>query len=55
MRGFSVNTVEREMAESAGLVKGTSFVRDFKPELSREIESFYASYKDMISKANRSH
>ena len=41
------------MAESAGLVKGTGFVRDFKPELSREIESFYASYKDMISKAEQ--
>ena len=51
--GFSVNTVEREMAESAGLVKGTGFVRDFKPKLSREIESFYASYKDMISKAEQ--
>ena len=41
------------MAESAGLVKGTGFVRDFKPELSKEIESFYASYKDMISKAEQ--
>ena len=51
--GFSVNTVEREMTESAGLVKGTGSVRDFKPELSREIESFYASYKDMISKAEQ--
>ena len=43
------------MAESAGLVKGTGFVRNFKPELSKEIESFYASCKDMISKANLSH
>ena len=51
--GFSVNTVEREMAESAGLVKGTGFVRNFKPELSKEIESFYASYKDMTSKAEQ--
>ena len=41
------------MTESAGLVKGTGFVRDFKPKLSREIESFYASYKDMISKAEQ--
>ena len=41
------------MAESAGLVKGTGFVRDFKPKLSMEIESFYASYKDMISKAEQ--
>ena len=41
------------MTESAGLVKGNGFVRDFKPELSREIESFYASYKDMISKAEQ--
>ena len=41
------------MAGSAGLVKGTGFVRDFKPKLSREIESFYASYKDMISKAEQ--
>ena len=51
--GFSLNTAEREMAESAGLVKGTGFVRDFKPELSKEIESFYASYKDMTSKAEQ--
>ena len=51
--GFSVNTVEREMAESAGLVKGTGFIRDFKPNLTKEIESFYASYKDMISKAEQ--
>lgn len=43
------------MAESTGLVKDTGFVRDFKPELSKEIESFYASCKDMISKANLSH
>ena len=41
------------MAESAGLVKGTGFVRDFKPELSKEIESFYALYKDMTSKAEQ--
>ena len=41
------------MTESAGLVKGTGFVRDFKPELSKEIESFYASYKDMTSKAEQ--
>ena len=51
--GFSLNTAEREMAESAGLVKGTGFVRNFKPELSKEIESFYASYKDMTSKAEQ--
>ena len=51
--GFSLNTVEREMTESAGLIKGTGFVRDFKPELSKEIESFYASYKDMTSKAEQ--
>ena len=51
--GFSVNTVEREMAESVGLIKGTGFVRNFKPELSKEIESFYASYKDMTSKAEQ--
>lgn len=51
--GFSVNTLEREMTESAGLVKGTGFVRDFKLELSKEIESFYASYKDMTSKAEQ--
>ena len=51
--GFSVNTLEREMTESAGLVKGIGFVRNFKPELSREIESFYASYKDMTSKAEQ--
>ena len=51
--GFSVNTVEREMAESAGIVKGIGFVRNFKPELSKEIESFYASYKDMTSKAEQ--
>ena len=50
---FSVNMVEREMAESAGLVKGIGFVRNFKPELSKEIESFYASYKDMTSKAEQ--
>ena len=41
------------MAESAGLVKGTGFIRDFKPNLTKEIESFYASYKDMISKAEQ--
>ena len=41
------------MTESAGLVKGTGFVRDFKPKLSMEIESFYASYKDMTSKAEQ--
>ena len=38
---------------AAGLVKDTGFVRDFKPELSKEIESFYASYKDMTSKAEQ--
>ena len=38
--GFSVNTVEREMAESAGLAKGTGFVRDFKPELSKKMKAF---------------
>ena len=41
------------MAESAGLVKGTGFIRDFKPNLTKEIESFYASYKDMTSKAEQ--
>ena len=41
------------MTESAGLVKGTGSVRDFKPNLTKEIESFYASYKDMISKAKQ--
>ena len=51
--GFSVNTVEREMAESAGLVKGTGFVRDFKPELSKEIGEFYAKYKGLESKAEQ--
>lgn len=51
--GFSVNTVEREIAESAGLVKGTSFVRDFKPELSKKIESFYTLYKELTSKAEQ--
>ena len=50
---FSVNTIEREMAESAGLVKGTGFVRDFKPNLSKEIESFYAKYKELESKAEQ--
>ena len=30
---FSVNTVEREMAESAGLIKGTGFVRDLADAL----------------------
>ena len=53
MWGFYRNTAEREMAESAGLVKGIGFVRNFKPELSKEIESFYASYKDMTSKAEQ--
>ena len=38
--GVSVNMVEREMAESAGLVKGTGFVRDFKPKLSRKLKAF---------------
>ena len=51
--GFSVNTVEREMTESAGLVKGTGFVRDFKPELSKEIGEFYAKYKGLESKAEQ--
>ena len=41
------------MTESAGLVKDTGFVRDFKPELSREIESFYALYKELTSKAEQ--
>ena len=45
--GFSVNTVEREMAESAGLIKDTGFVRDFKPGLSKEIGEFYAKYKGL--------
>ena len=45
--GFSVNTVEREMAESVGLVKGTGFVRDFKPGLSKDIGEFYAKYKGL--------
>ena len=30
---FSVNTVEREMAESAGLIKGTGFIRDLADAL----------------------
>ena len=51
--GFSVNTVEREMAESAGLVKCTGFVMDFKPGLSKEIESFYTLYKELTSKAEQ--
>ena len=50
---FSVNTVEREMAESAGLVKGTGFVRDFKPNLSKEIGEFYDKYKGLESKAEQ--
>ena len=50
---FSVNTIEREMAESAGLVKGTGFVRDFKPNLSKEIEGFYTKYKELESKAEQ--
>ena len=50
---FNVNTVEREMTESAGLVKGTGFVRDFKPNLSKEIEGFYAKYKELESKAEQ--
>ena len=41
------------MAESAGLVKDTGFVRDFKPELSKEIESFYTLYKELTSKAEQ--
>ena len=41
------------MAESAGLVKGTGFVRDFKPELSKKIESFYTLYKELTSKAEQ--
>ncbi len=41
------------MTESAGLVKGTGFVRDFKLELSKEIESFYAKYKELESKAEQ--
>ena len=45
--GVSLNTVEREMAKSAGLVKGTGFVRDFKPGLSKEIGEFYAKYKGL--------
>ena len=32
---FSVDTIGREMAESAGLVKGTGFVRDFNQVLAR--------------------
>ena len=52
-RCFSVNTVEREMTESAGLVKGTGFARDFKPELSKKIESFYTLYKELTSKAEQ--
>ena len=47
MWGFYRNTAEREMAESAGLVKGTGFVRNFKPELSKEIGEFYAKYKGL--------
>ena len=50
---FSVNTIEREMAESAGLVKGTGFVRDFKPNLSKQIEGFYTKYKELESKAEQ--
>ena len=50
---FSVNTIEREMAESAGLVKGTGFVRDFKPNLSKEIGEFYDKYKGLESKAEQ--
>ena len=41
------------MAESAGLVKGAGFVRDFKPELSKKIESFYTLYKELTSKAEQ--
>ena len=41
------------MTESAGLVKDTGFVRDFKLELSKEIESFYAKYKELESKAEQ--
>ena len=41
------------MAESAGLVKGRGFVRDFKPELSKEIGEFYAKYKGFKSKAEQ--
>ncbi|MDD0845826.1 hypothetical protein PTQ33_01665 [Campylobacter sp. 50012-21] len=41
------------MAESAGLVKGTGFARDFKPGLSKEIESFYTLYKELTSKAEQ--
>lgn len=51
--GFSVNTAEREMAESAGLVKDTGFVRDFKPGLSKNIGEFYAKYKGLESKAEQ--
>ena len=51
--GFSVNTVEREMTESARLVKGTGLIRDFKPELSKEIESFYTLYKELTSKVEQ--
>ncbi|WP_297987115.1 hypothetical protein [uncultured Campylobacter sp.] len=50
---FSVNTIEREMAESAGLVKGTGFVGDFKPNLSKEIGEFYDKYKGLESKAEQ--
>ena len=45
--GVSLNTVEREMAESAGLLKDTGFVRDFKPGLSKDIGEFYAKYKGL--------
>ena len=41
------------MAESAGLVKGTGFVRDFKPGLSKDIGEFYAKYKGFKSKAEQ--
>ena len=41
------------MAESAGLVKGAGFVRNFKPELSKKIESFYTLYKELTSKAEQ--
>ena len=41
------------MTESAGLVKDTGFVRDFKLELSKGIESFSAKYKELESKAEQ--
>ena len=35
------------MTVSARLVKGTGFVRDFKPGLSKDIGEFYTKYKGL--------